>query len=154
MSNKFTYKLLENNSGIIITRNPQIVEDDLDIEFKGAPENAMAVFEFDGGIEIYRPLSSGECSISFPDNEGEVKVSVTLLNKSSRPRRWRCEELKFSTTSSGEMLITPNDMNLPDVVTELKLENEQLRNDFKKLSENFVALREKFDNMMEGYDLT
>jgi hypothetical protein len=64
-----------------------------------------------------------------------------------------CEQLVYSTLPSGEYIVFPNDMNLPQSVTELKIENEELRNGYKELLKKFEELNEKFNHMMEGYDL-
>ena len=46
---KMEYKLLNGNSGVIMTRTPELVSDMLYISFTGAPDKATAIFERDDG---------------------------------------------------------------------------------------------------------
>lgn len=149
----FVYKFLDNNTGIILTRNPQTFKDKFIVRFEGAKKNAVAAFAFADGTELYRELKDGECSIRLPNNEGEMKVAVTVLDGTAKPRTWVCEQIKYKKCACGEMLVSPNDMNLPQTVTELKLENEELRIEFAKLEEKYVTLENYVKKIMEGYDL-
>ena len=150
---KIVYKLLDNDTGVILTRNPKTVTEKISVRFEGAKKNAVAAFTFADGTELYRELKDGECSIRLPNNEGEMKVAVTVLDGTAKPRTWVCEQIKYKKCACGEMLVSPNDMNLPQTVTELKLENEELRLSFAELEKKFKSLEERFNNMMEGYDL-
>ena len=150
---KIVYKLLDNDTGIILTRTPETLKDKLIVRFEGAKKNEVAAFAFADGTELYRELKDGECSIPLSKNEGEMKVAVTILDGTAKPRTWSCEQIKFKKLACGEILVSPNDMNLPQTVAELKLENEELRISFAALEKKFKALEERFNNMMEGYDL-
>lgn len=147
---KFVYKLLDNKSGIIITRNPKSINEKIKIRFEGAPDMAYAVFEFSHGHETYKELYDGECTISFPHNSGTIKVAVVLEGSTER---WICEQLKYDVAPCGDILVSPNDMNLPKVVTDLKIENEKQRNEIKRLNKRLDDLETRLKNIMEGYDL-
>ena len=72
------YKILDNGTAVVLTRQPELVYDELYIDFSGAPSGATAIFEVGGdslyrllhgeayGTEIY--LGSGDC----PDNWREI----------------------------------------------------------------------------------
>lgn len=149
----FVYKLLDNGRGVILTRNPQAVKDKLFLRFEGAPQGALAVFQFDNGRESYQELKEGECSLKISTSKGEVKVSVITLDNNTTPKRWVCEQLKYHTAPCGDIFVCPNDMNLPQAVTELKLENEELRAENIKLHQRLDELDARLQNIMEGYDL-
>lgn len=150
---KITYKLLDNDTGVILTRNPKIIAEKISLRFEGAKKNAVAVFQFQEGIEIYKELKDGECSVKLHNTEGEIKVAITTLDDKARPRTWKCEQLKYKKCACGDILVFPNDMNLPQTVTELKLENEELRIKNAELEEKFLKLENKINEMMEGYNL-
>ena len=151
---KIVYKLLGNNKGVILTRNPQVTERNVNISFKNAPSNALAVLEFDSGREVYKPLLEGECSVALPpQSEGSMKVAVIINNGTVNPRKWICEQMQFCRTPKGEVIVSPNDFNLPQEFVDLKLENESLREDNKKLHKRLDELDTRLNNIMEGYDL-
>lgn len=151
---KMEYKLLDNGVGVILTRQPEIVEDELFIDFTDAPADATAIFETKGGTPYYRLLSDGLCSLPVKKIIGEVKVTVALLNGETPPRRWLCEEFKVSIQRNGGALVAPNDMNLPQTVVELRLENQEIRASYKRLEERYEELKDMLKKIMEGYDFT
>ena len=151
---KMEYKLLDNGVGVILTRQPEIVEDELFIDFADAPADATAIFETKGGNSYYRLLSDGLCSLPIKKIVGEVKVTVALLNGETPPRRWLCEEFKVSIQRNGGALVAPNDMNLPQTVVELRLENQEIRASHKRLEERYEELKDMLEKIMEGYDFT
>lgn len=151
---KMEYKLLDNGTGVILTRQPEIAEGELFIAFADAPAESTAIFEVKGGNSYYRMLSDGLCRLPASKLIGEVKVTVALLNGETPPRKWICEEFKASIQKNGATLIAPNDMNLPQTVVELRLENQEIRQSYKKLEEQYAELKDTLEKIMEGYDLT
>jgi hypothetical protein len=149
------YKLLDNQKGVILTRQPLIAEDELYFSFEGAlHDDATAIFEIKNGDCYYRSLSNGRCSLSLSNICGEVKVTVALLNGETPPRRWLCEEFKADKQRNGGTLISPNDMNLPQTVVALQLENQEIRQSFTKMEKQYDELRTTLEKIMEGYDFT
>ena len=109
---KMEYKILDNGTAVVLTRQPELVYDELYVDFSGAPSGATAIFEC-GGDSLYRLLNGVTCSVPADKLNGVVKVTVALLEGSARPRRWACEELLAEKQKSGGTLISPNDMNMP-----------------------------------------
>ena len=64
------YKLLCDKTGVILTRQPELVTDKLFITFTGAPEGATAVFERDDGNSMYRLIADEGKMLT----DGEQKV--------------------------------------------------------------------------------
>ena len=151
---KMEYKLLDNESGVILTRQPEIVEEELFISFIDAPADATAIFETNDGVSYYRALSEGTCSLPVKRVAGEVKVTVALLDGSARTRKWICEELLAKKQESGGTLVSPNDMNMPQRFVELKLENEGIRQNQERLEGRVKELEDRLEKLLEGYDLT
>lgn len=148
------YKLLDIGVGVILTRQPEILSGEISVSFVNAPEGATAIFEEKAGDSFYRELSSdGTCSLP-PSISGEVRVSVAVFSGVARPKRWICEEFKVCKEQNGCILVAPNDMNLPQTVVELRLENEAIREELKNTNEKYNKLYEALEKIMEGYDLT
>lgn len=147
------YKILDNGTAVVLTRQPELVYEELYIDFSDAPSGATAIFEV-GGSSLYRLLDGGACSVPADKLGGVVKVTVALLDGSARPRKWSCEELLAEKQKSGGVLVAPNDMNLPQRFIELKLENETIRRDQKRIEDRIKELECQLKKLLEGYDLT
>jgi hypothetical protein len=156
---KIVYKLLDNGTGVILTRNPEIVKGKLSVCFEGAEKDALAVLKFDNGREIYRELDEhGACELTFDRQQGIIQVTAITIDGVCSPKRWHCESLKYEmlpdkSEKRQNYLVCPDDMNLPQIVTEIKLENEKIREENKKIHNRLDELETRLKNIMEGYDL-
>lgn len=151
---KCTYKLLNDGQGVILTRQPALLDGDLEVTFVDAPEGSIALFEAEG-INCYRELENrGTCIVPRRILNGTVEVSITCYNGTVTPERWRCEGLIATALSNGTVILAPDDNNLPLEVVNLKIANHKLREDYAELEEKFNKLSDTFTSMMEGYDLT
>lgn len=150
---KMEIKLLNNKKGFILTRQPEVVEDKLYITFTNAPKNATAIFE-NANDSLYRLLQDNCCEI--PENFliGEIKITVAILNGEINSPKWECEGIKASKTKDGNILIAPNDMNLPEKMVEIQLEMQEIQNNLSILSKNYSELETKLTKLLEGYDIT
>lgn len=145
------YVLLKNEKGVITSRQPEVVKEEMRFEFQDAPAEAVAVF--DGGERTYyRELSDGICSI--PPAEGSFHVTVAVMSGSLSGRRWSCESIRCTKLSSGEILIAPDDADLPAKMTEIFLECDSLRERLSAGESEIARLREQMERLMEGYDIT
>lgn len=149
---KMEYKLLGNGTGIILTRQPEIVNDELIITFSGSPSGATAIVEINGDSH-YCLLHDATCAIPCAKLNGAVKITVALLDGSAKPKKWLCEGIKASKTAAG-VLIAPDDMDLPATVAGLRLENDALRQYVAALENKINTLYGKFERLTEGYDIT
>jgi hypothetical protein len=147
-----TYKLLDNERAVLLTRQPEIVyNEELYIEFSDAPSDCTAVFE-NRDIQLYRTLKDNACAVPLDKLDGIVKVTVVKIDGSARPPKWICEEFKIDKLTQGGVLIAPNDMNLPQNVCELRIENQKLRQMYLELKKEMEQLHSMLTNIMEGYD--
>ena len=143
-------KLLDNGTGVIITRQPFITYDNEIVFFEGAPENAVVIYE-KGATQFYRNIKDGKAELPFAVLEGVIKISVVVVSESNT--KWTCEELFADVLKGGGVLIAPNDMNLPQQVVDLKLENEALRKENEEIQSKLQELDDKLSGILEGYDL-
>ena len=150
---KIICRLLDNNTGVITTRTPVVTDKQVELSFIGYPENALVVFMFENGREVYRELIDGSCLMDFSYRNGIIKVAVVVNDGTTSSSRWICEQLQFYQIPNGEFIVCPNDTNLPLEFTKLKIENEQLRLDNKKLHKRLDEFDARLNKIMEGYDL-
>lgn len=146
------YRVLNNGTAVLLTRQPSLENGEICVTFTGAPSDATAIFEFNGN-SIYRLLDEGTCTIPADKLKGPVVVTLAVLDGSSRPEKWICEELMADPWEDGLVLIGPNDAKLPQRFMELKLENEEIRILNENLEERIKALEDKLESLYEGYDL-
>lgn len=152
------YKLLDDNTGIILTRNPEKVSKNLFITFTGAPADATVIFENREGDSLYRKLEDNMCAVPTrflcPILEDAIKVTVCILDGVSKDR-WKCEEIKTGLlVSTNEVLVQPNDMNIPQQMIDLKLELQEMKTKQKEQQEEISELNNKLNRLLEGYDIT
>ena len=147
------YRLLDSGVGIAITRRAQLLNEILVFEFAGADEGLL-ILENEEGIFFYRDVLAGRCEIEISKLQGAVKVTFVVKGNGDTHRKWVCEPLFVDHIEQGGALVCPDDMNLPQVVADLRVENEAMRRDAADLRESIKALNERFDALLEGWDIT
>ena len=147
------YRLLDNGNGVIVSRRPALLTRSVEMEFSGAPDGSKVILETESGMFLYRDISGERCEVQLSKLKGVVKVTLVTAPGEER-RKWVCEELFVDHLDEEHALVCPNDMNLPQVVTDLRIENEALRRDQAELRKQIEALDGRLERMMEGYDIT
>ena len=150
------YKLLDNERGVIVTRSPEFLIDVLECEFEDVPKGATAIFEYEkGSVKYFREIEGETCELPLRRLEsGKLTVTVAVLDGSSDPERWLCEELMLHKLEDGSFMILPNDGDLPSEVALLKTEVSNLRKKFADLEKKYDKLSDRLEQIMEGYNLT
>ncbi|MBR2312217.1 MAG: hypothetical protein IKA46_02895 [Clostridia bacterium] len=147
------YRLLDNQTGVIVGRNPVLLQDKLSLSFPEVTGKLMVALENQGEF-YYRELQNAHCELNAGKLRGVVKVTLfDNMAPVAKRRKWVCEELYIDRTENG-VWVYPNDANLPQAVIDLRLENEQIRHELTALRSSFKALEERFERLMEGYDIT
>lgn len=151
---KMEYKLLNSNNGVIKTRAPELIGDMLYIFFMGAPDKATAIFERDDGESSYKALSDGLCSIESDWLNGSTKVTVAVLDGSTRSQRWFCEGFYARHIKEcGGVLVYPDDMDMQKKIAELQEDVSDLAAAKNELSDKYSELETKLNKLLEGYDI-
>ena len=135
----------------IITRNPEVVEDELIISFSGAPPGATAIFENSNGNSIYRLLSDDACSIPADFLVGEIKVTVTILNGKVDAEKITCEPI-CAERKNGVILVYPNWLDLPMQIIEIYGEIQGVKDGMSELLGKYDSLDKKVEKLLDGYD--
>lgn len=145
------YKLLGNNTAVMLTRQPKVIYDTLEITFVGAPQNATVIMESNGN-PFYRKLKNGKCEFPVEKLTGTLKVTVAVLDGSTPTKRWLCEELKAEKTKDDGIVICPNDLNLPQTIADLRIEIQHIREENATIREELLEIKKRIVEIMESYD--
>lgn len=147
------YKLLCDKTGVILTRQPELVTDKLFITFTGAPEGATAVFERDDGNSMYRLIEGEICSLDAVFLRGTIKCTVAMLNGSVKAQKWLCEGIKTVRIKDVGVIVSPDDVNLQNKLVKIQIEKAALQNTVDKHEERISELEKKLTKLLEGYDI-
>lgn len=149
---KMEYRLLDNSKGILLTRQPEFVSDELYITFTGAPEGATAIIVNGQEDSLYREIKDSVCGVPAAFLTGDVSIVVTLLDGTANAPKWACEGIKASRTKGG-LYVCPNDGDIPRQIAEIQLEMQEIRNNIKSLFDKNSELETKLNRLLEGYDV-
>lgn len=147
------YKILNNDTGVILTREPELISDNLYITFTGAPARATAIFERDDGESAYRELSEDLCGLSKDFLRGTFKVTIALLDGSVKPKRWFCEGICALPQKDGRVLVRPDDLDIQRKIVALQVENSELKAAICEQAGKYSELEKKLNKLLEGYDI-
>ena len=141
------YKLIDKERGVILSRSPEFCEDKLLCEIEGVPEGATAIFEHkEGRMKYFREIKSGLCDLPLRRfDSGSVSLTVAVLNGDTGSPRWQCEEMKLQRLDENNILVLPNDTDLPSVVSELTIELSEMRRTFADLCGKYAELSERLN---------
>ncbi|MBR2474729.1 MAG: hypothetical protein IKB51_06880 [Clostridia bacterium] len=145
-------KLLDNGTGVIITRQPFKTKTVIPIEFEGAPENALVIFNFADGKYDNRRVKESQVSLPIDNLDGVVKLTVALTNHSIT--KWKCEELLITNKdNSGFATVLPNHLDLEAAFVRLVCENHEIREENAAIRQQLADMTKKFEGILEGYDI-
>lgn len=147
------YKILNNGKAVIITRQPQVVYDDLSVKFINAPVNSTAIINAMGVIS-YRELKEDMCIIPKSKLNGVIEIMVAAFDGTTPTPKWVCEEITAEPLKDGGILISPNSLELQKIITDLKIENSQIRDENLQIKADITALQKRLDEIMNAYDFT
>ncbi len=147
-------RILDNYTGIITTRNPREVHDEINISFSDAPADSTAIFITKDNVSFYRTLYNGACSLPLKDIKGIVKVRLKVFDSSASSDAWECEGFEVKHLSGGGIVVFPDDTDTARKIVELKLENQALRKENRKILDRIANLDKRLEHLYEGYDIT
>lgn len=145
--------LLQNKKGVILTRQPEVIKDNLYVTFSNAPENATAIIENKAGNSIYKLLEDYTCAIPSDFLDAEVKITIAVLDGVHNCDKWFCESIRAMLVN-GEILVCPGDNDLPGEMAKAQIEIDKLQTGFNKITKDYAELNEKLEKLLNGYDIT
>jgi hypothetical protein len=147
---KIDYKLLNNGTAVILTRQPIVVYDEFIISALDSPPK-MSISARTENISLYRELINGERIIPTNKLIGVLSVSFVVSDDAVPLKRWVGEELKIEKLKDGGVLICPNDLNLPQAVADLRVENDEIRKGYAEFKELIKKTNERIDKLYDAY---
>lgn len=145
------YVLFDTMKGAVCDRSPVVAKDVFEVEINNAPAGAVAVFQ-NGDASYYEKIVNGSCSVPAPALVGLVSVSVKLITNTVK--EWTCEGLQGTLLENGQVLITPNDNDLPREFVNLMQENQAIRDELASIKKIILAFQTRINEMMEGWAIT
>lgn len=148
------YKILKNyKSGILLTRQCEVVQEELIITFADAPENATAIFD-NGNDSLYRLLQNNTCKIPVSFLSGSVSVSVAVLDGKTSSPAYVCEKIKATKICDNKVAVSPDDGNLPEKICKMQVDMQEIVDRLSELTAKQTELEAKIEKIIEGYDVT
>ena len=147
------YHILNNDTAVLVTYQPKIIYDDLRVKFTGAPSDATAIVEA-MGVKLYRELNEDMCVIPKDKLNGAIKITLAVLNGNTPAPTWICDEITAEPTKDGGVLIAPELIELHKIITNLRTENNQIREENKEIKNTLLTLNKRLDAIMTAYDIT
>lgn len=148
-------KLLNNNTGIILTRDAEMITGALYITFKNVPRNATVIFQNETD-SLYREIIDNTCEVplSFLLKSEIISTTVTILNGSKNVPTWHCERMIVTKCELDTVLIRPDDTDISSKWANTQDELNTIRENYKNLSEKYSELATKLNKLLDGYDIT
>ena len=146
-----TYRLFDTQRGIVIDRTPCVAEDEFAIAFLGVPDGARVVFRV-AELSFVREIRDGGCIAPVGKMCGTVSVCVSAVCEGSI-RRWTCEGLLITLLGDGSVLVRPDDADLAARYAEILSENQDLRDNLKRVEEDLEKLSRRLQDMADGWDI-
>lgn len=144
--------LLQTMRGVITDRNPEVIEDMLELRFENAPDGAVAIIDSKAG-KYYRPITDGVSTINIKAIDGLVMVEVITPDGTSTPSRWRCENMVAIRLPDASVWLAPDDSEASSWVAKCFIELEEANRRIKVLEERLEKLQKKVEGLYEAYDL-
>ena len=150
------YVLLSTGQGVAVERYADVVCNELPVKFDGLPEgNILVAFEGKNGSKYSTPNADGICFVPVAILDGDVCVTVRIMEGIVRPSRWDCEYIHCSRhTKDGGVVVWSSDARTAKFVADLKVENEFLRKKLEDLSGEVDSVKERVSDLLDGYDIT
>lgn len=150
---KMEYVLLfHSKKGYLLTRTPEVVDNELIISFSGAPNNATAIFENGAGNSIYRLLKDDTCAVPVDFLVDDfVKVTITVLDGVNIGPKYICESILIRKINNV-LFVFPEGLDIQKELIDVRAENETIKESQKKLTIELQKLGEKVEKLIEGYD--
>ncbi len=146
------YLLLNDMTGVIRERTPEVSGKVLTFVFDEVPAGAVAVFKTNRG-EIYRVLEGDACTLDTTGLIGEIGVTVAVFEGVAEAKRWACDGVVLYSLTDGNWLLVPSDGNLSQTVAIMRIRMDACEAANIKLGEEIAALREEQQKLMSGYNI-
>ena len=144
------YKLCSNGRAILNNREFEILDDKLTLSI--VEDDAMYTAIITSGDKTYyRPFVKGIAELENRYISQGVIDIVIIRNDKTRPS-WVCDEL-LAKVKDGVVVVGGNTLEYDDLLTSLRLDNENTLNKSAQLEEKLKELSDHYDEVFAGYKL-
>lgn len=149
------YVLLSSGQGVAVERNGGIVYDTLPVKFDNIPEgNILVSFESKRGVKYTTPNEDGVCFVPATILDGDVLVTLHIMEGVVHPSKWACEALVASRTKDNGAVVQTSDARISQYIAEIKAENDALRRTNAEMLARMERLDKRISDLIDGYDIT
>lgn len=145
-----TYRLCKNGRGVLMTREPIMITGALELEFIGASEDHTAVIK-NGENVYYRNIHAGKCELEAEKILPGV-IQIYIISDNAANPECVLDEL-FATCGDSEIAICGNTLEYDKLLTEQRLEMEELRSEICLFRSELDQFRREFDEVYADTDI-
>ena len=148
------YKIFKaSRKGLILTRNIEEVKEDLFVQFLGAPDGATAIFTDDKNASTYKTLDDKKsCVLPKSLLQSPLKVIVTVIGAAKVEPIYLCETI-VPKTIGGVLVVMPEEIDFGTELRKVYEIMQKLSDKYDELEKDHKALLDRFEKIMEGYDI-
>ena len=145
------YALFDTMQGTVVDRTPEEVTDEILLEFEDVPDGCSAMVSAESGYSYYRKIDEdGKCVL--PVMYGTLGVKVKRFG--AKIDTWDCEGFKVIGMGGGRAIMYPANQNIHEELIRVLRENQQIRNEQKRLEGEILATNERLNKAFEGWGIT
>ena len=144
------YKICNNGRAVLVTREPIMIGDALKLQFDKIEDGYTAIFTT-GGRNYYRGITNGECLLEKEKISAGVIYLIVVKNDETRPT-YICDQL-YATVGKDDVCVCGNILEYDTLLRDLRVENNELREDMALFKSQLLQFREEFDEIMKGYNV-
>ncbi len=147
---KTKYRLCDNGRGVLMTREPVLIEGELKLELEGVIDGYTAVIR-SGESVFYRPVKDGSCEID-ASKLASGAVQISLAKDDEVKPTWTLDEL-YSVCAGNVAVVSGNTLEYDRLLSEQRVEMDALRADMLLFKAELEQFRKDFDAVYKGYEI-
>lgn len=141
------YRLCNNGRGVLMTREPVMLEGSLKVELETPICECTAIIK-SGDKEYYRPIREGVFELDARKILPGVMQIKVIKNDAVNPT-WTLDEL-YAVCKGDCVAVCGNTLEYDRLLAEQRAEMEELRETMREFEKRLIGLREDFDANYKG----
>ena len=142
------YRLCNNGRGVLITREPIMLEATLKVELETPLEEEYTAIIKSGDKEYYRPIREGVFELDARRILPGVMQIKVIKNGAVNPT-WTLDEL-YAVCKGNCVAVSGNTLEYDRLLAEQRAEMDELRETMREFEKRLIGLREDFDANYKG----
>ena len=142
------YRLCNNGRGVLMTREPVILEGSLKVELEGPAEEEYTAIIKSGDKEYYRAIREGVFELDARRILPGVMQIKVIKNGAVNPT-WTLDEL-YAVCKGDCVAVAGNTLEYDRLLAEQRAEMDELREKMREFEDRLLGLRADFDANYKG----